>query len=90
MAVPSIPDRSAVQVRLDLLQSIALESTAMAHLINAQAENVLALAEDMPKPTDFDQTADMHMVVLATVQAAHLKELILNDRLRRAAHLPIQ
>lgn len=90
MAIPSIPDRSAAQVRLDLLQSIALESTAMAHLINAQAEKLLALAEDMPKPTNFDQAADMHKVVLGALQAAQLKELILNDRLRAAAKLPTQ
>lgn len=90
MALPFIPDRSPAEVRLDLLESIALESTALAQLINAQAEKVLALAQDMPKPASFGQAADMHKVILATLQAAQLKELILNERLRRVANLPTE
>lgn len=87
MGIPEIPERTAAQVRLDLLESIALEETALAHLINAEAEKVQAMAEQLPKPTCFEEAAEMQKLVLAILQAAQLKELILNQKLRRVMQL---
>lgn len=87
MGVPQIPERTAAQVRLDLLESIALEETALAHLINAEAEKIQAMAEDLPKPCSFEEAAEMQKLVLAILQAAQLKELILNQKLKRVMQL---
>ncbi|HWI61161.1 MAG TPA: hypothetical protein VNT75_04975 [Symbiobacteriaceae bacterium] len=87
MGMPVIPDRTAAQVRLDLLESIALEETALAHLINAEAEKVQALADDLPKPCTFEEAAEMQKLILAILQAAQLKELILNQKLKRVMQL---
>lgn len=40
MTMPVIPDREREDIINDLLESIALEETALAHLINAEAEKI--------------------------------------------------
>ena len=46
---PTIPDREQEEALTDLLESIALEETAIAHLINAEAEKVQSMAKMMDK-----------------------------------------
>jgi hypothetical protein len=87
MGVPCIPERTAAQVRLDLLESIALEETALAHLINAEAEKVQALAEDLPKACSMEEAVEMQQLILAIIQAAQLKEMLLSRKLKKVMQL---
>ena len=43
MSAPEIPEREQEEALTDLLESIALEETALAHFINAEAEKVQAI-----------------------------------------------
>lgn len=88
MSVPIIPHVSACQVRINLLETIALEEAALAHLINAEAEKVQKLAATMPEPCTFEESAEMQKIILAILQAAQLKELILIEKLKAVAKLP--
>ena len=44
MAEPTIPERTQEESLTDLLESIALEEAALAHIINAEGEKIQAIA----------------------------------------------
>ncbi|AGB41221.1 hypothetical protein Halha_1275 [Halobacteroides halobius DSM 5150] len=46
MSMPEIPNKSQEGALVDLLESIALEETALAHLINAEAEKIERIIDD--------------------------------------------
>ena len=45
MSEPQIPERTQEEALTDLLVSIALEETGLAHIINAEGEKIQAVAE---------------------------------------------
>ena len=45
MAEPEVPERTQEEALTDLLTSIALEETALAHIINAEGEKIQAIAQ---------------------------------------------
>lgn len=47
MSAPEIPDRTQEEALTDLLESIALEEVALAHIINAEGEKIQAIAQMM-------------------------------------------
>ena len=47
MSEPEIPERTQEEALTDLLVSIALEETALAHIINAEGEKIQAIAQMM-------------------------------------------
>ena len=79
MGVPVIPHN--INVRGDLLESIALEEAALAAILNAEAEKLQELAKHMPPPTNMEQVLEFQKIVLAIIQAVQLKELILSEKL---------
>lgn len=87
MGIPKLPKRNICQVKRDLLESIALEEAALAHLIHAEAAKVQRLADYMPEPKDFEETAEMQKIILAIMQATQLKELLLLQKLRTVGKL---
>ncbi|MCK8826732.1 hypothetical protein MWH25_03105 [Natroniella acetigena] len=46
MSMPKIPKRDQEGALIDLLESVALEEAALAHLINAEAEKAQKIAKD--------------------------------------------
>ena len=47
MSVPEIPERTQEEALTDLLESIALEETALAHILNAEGEKIQVIAQMM-------------------------------------------
>ena len=45
MGEPDVPERTQEEALTDLLTSIALEETALAHIINAEGEKIQAIAQ---------------------------------------------
>ena len=43
MSAPEIPERTQEEALTDLLESIALEETALAHILNAEGEKIQAI-----------------------------------------------
>ena len=43
MSAPEIPEREQEEALTDLLESIALEETALAHILNAEGEKIQAI-----------------------------------------------
>ena len=51
MSAPEIPERTQEESLIDLLESIALEETALAHILNAEGEKIQAIAGMMEEGT---------------------------------------
>lgn len=51
MSEPVIPQRTQEEALVDLLESIALEETALAHIINAEGEKIQAIAKKLEEGT---------------------------------------
>lgn len=45
MSAPEIPERTQEEALTDLLESIALEETALAHILNAEGEKIQVIAQ---------------------------------------------
>ncbi|MGO4374605.1 hypothetical protein AB4Z21_28395, partial [Paenibacillus sp. MCAF20] len=77
MSMPTIPDEpfrpSKEQVVIDLLKSIALEETSIAHLLNAEAEKVQALVR---KSTHSSMDASEETLCRVSQQVIKLMDVI--------------
>ena len=59
VSAPIIPTRNRNEAINDLLESIALEETAIAHLINAEGEKIQKLVQcNFPAPDCFEQVLE--------------------------------
>ncbi len=47
MSAPEIPEREQEEALTDLLESIALEETALAHILNAEGEKIQAIVSQI-------------------------------------------
>lgn len=65
-----------------LLHAVALEETALAHLINAQAEKVAALGTALAEPDSFDQVIAFQRTVHEVLQAVSRREEVLLKQLQ--------
>ena len=84
MGLPEFPEfptpPSIEELRLLLIETVALEELALAALINAEAEKVQAVAEAcVLGPISADELTDINKAVGEVIEAAGRKE----DRLRK-------
>jgi hypothetical protein len=98
MGIPIIPDVSRNQALTNLLESIALEEAALAHLINAEAEKVQALAArmdtkdnpdaiiDLKEITDFQK--NVARVIQTVIKMQMLLQFKLENVLEAKLHFP--
>ena len=79
MSVPEIPDRTQEEALADLLESIALEETALAHFINAEAEKIQQVA----KRTNItpQEIIEFQKSVSKVMRTAIKKEMLLQFKL---------
>lgn len=78
MGMPVIPERTQEEALTDLLVSIALQETALAHLINAEAEKVQAAAN---KNFHFDEIIDFQEAVRGVIITTIKMEMLLQFKL---------
>ena len=72
------------QAVTDLLESIALEETALSHILNAEGEKIQkVLAQE---PADFCRIVEVNESVVNMVSAVSNLELILKDNLEFVAN----
>ena len=86
MGMPVIPDREREDAINDLLESIALEEAALAHLINAEAEKVqwsLGTLPDQTEPgvTDPEDILDIQRSVERVMRSAIKFQMLLQFKL---------
>ena len=83
IAMPCNPITMA-QAVTDLLESIALEETALSHILNAEGEKIQkVLAQE---PADFCRIVEVNESVVNMVSAVSNLELILKDKLEFVAN----
>lgn len=83
MGVPVIPCVEQRQALTNLLESIALEETALAHVVNAEGEKIQAMACQMTKscpPNNCDVLAFQKSVV-SVIQTAIKMQILLQFKL---------
>ena len=87
MGMPILPEVSRNQALTDLLESIALEEAALAHLINAEAEKVQALAASMDTKhnpdakIDLKEISDFQKNVARVIQTVIKMQMLLQFKL---------
>ena len=85
---PALPRVSLDQAVIDLLESIALEETALSHILNAEGEKIQkVLAQE---PADFCRIVEVNESVVNMVSAVStLLLLFLRQTLHKSAFLPV-
>ncbi|MCK8824195.1 hypothetical protein [Fuchsiella alkaliacetigena] len=79
MSKPEIPERTQEEALTDLLESIALEETALAHFLNAEAEKIQSVAKKCkitPK-----EMIEFQKSVSKVMRSAIKKEMLLQFKL---------
>ncbi|GAB6098301.1 hypothetical protein JCM16358_01800 [Halanaerocella petrolearia] len=79
MSMPEIPDKSQETALIDLLESIALEEAALAHLINAEADKIEKFINDC-KVTP-NEIIDFQQEVSKVLKTTIKKEMLLQFKL---------
>lgn len=80
MSAPKIPDRKPEEALVDIIESIALEETALAHIINAEGEKVqkaVSLAKSV------DDLIDANEAVDKTLKTVIMKEILLQIKFQQ-------
>gem|GEM_PF-6259653 len=85
LRLPEPPPRD--RVISQLLYSIALEETALAALINAEAEKVQAVGRNLARPCTFDDVLTFQRSVAEVMQTVVRKEEILLKKLQTVMEL---
>ncbi|WP_408955247.1 hypothetical protein [Natroniella sp. ANB-PHB2] len=82
MSAPVIPDREQEEALTDLLVSIALEETALAHFMNAEAEKIQAVAGMMEEgEMTPEEVLDFQKSVSQVMRTPIKKEMLLQFKL---------
>ncbi|AGB41227.1 hypothetical protein Halha_1281 [Halobacteroides halobius DSM 5150] len=82
MSMPEIPERTQEESLTDLLESIALEETALAHFVNAEAEKIQAVAKMMEEGTmDPTEVLEFQRSVSKIMRTPIKKEMLLQFKL---------
>lgn len=82
MGIPNIPQRTQDEVIIDLLESIALEETALAHIINAEGEKIQAIKAGMDEGKySTNEVIDLQHSVTDVMNTVIKKEMLLEFKL---------
>lgn len=82
MSEPIIPERTQEEALTDLLESIALEETALAHILNAEGEKIQAIAEFFSLgEITADELLELQDSVRKTLRLPIKKEILLQFKL---------
>ena len=80
MSKPKIPDVNQKQALTDLLESIALEETALAHILNAEGEKIQEINKKFCELTT-KQILELQESVRKTLRLPIKKEILLQFKL---------
>lgn len=82
MSMPEIPEREQEESLTDLLESIALEETALAHFVNAEAQKVQTIAKMMEEgDIDSDEALEFQKGVSKVIRGSIKKQMLLQFKL---------
>ncbi|MCK8826734.1 hypothetical protein MWH25_03115 [Natroniella acetigena] len=82
MSAPEIPDRTQEEALTDLLESIALEETALAHILNAEGEKIQAIAQMMEDgDIDPEDAIEQQEAVMRMLRMPIKKQMLLQFKL---------
>jgi hypothetical protein len=82
MGMPIIPERTQPEAFTDLLVSIALEETALAHIINAEGEKIQAVSTMMENGTMTpDEVVEFQESINRIMQTAIKMQMLLQFKL---------
>ncbi|MDD4705988.1 MAG: hypothetical protein PHS24_02080 [Bacilli bacterium] len=82
MGLPVIPTKTQPEAFTDLLESIALEETAIAHILNAEGEKIQASAVLMENGNMTpDEVIEFQKSITQIIQTLIKKEMILEFKL---------
>ncbi len=82
ISMPEIPKREQKEALTDLLESIALEETALAHLINAEAEKLQSIVCLIKKgEISLERVLELQKGVSKVMRTTIKKEILLQFKL---------
>ncbi|MCK8823779.1 hypothetical protein [Fuchsiella alkaliacetigena] len=82
MSAPEIPERTQEESLIDLLESIALEETALAHILNAEGEKIQAIAGMMEEGTITSEGAiEQQEAIMKMLRMPIKKQMLLQFKL---------
>ncbi len=82
MSMPEIPEKNQEQSLVDILESIALEETALAHYVNAEAEKVQCMVDMMYKDKmDYEKAMKFQKQIEKNMRLPIKKEILLQFKL---------
>lgn len=85
MSAPTIPNRNREEAINDILESIALEETAIAHIINAEGEKIQKLLKcDFPAPQNFEQLLEFQNSITSLFDKLIQKQTLLISKMKLA------
>lgn len=94
VSMPKIPEElyrpSLDEVLIDLLKSIAMEETALSHLLNAESEKILAFVgrdHNFPTNPSREELQHFNRDVQDLVEVVLMKEWILYRKLKQVASM---
>ena len=94
MSLPEFPPQhhrpSYNQVLIDLLESIALEETALAHILNAEAEKIQKFIHTTSGCTPPHVLIDFNTTVNETLETVIMKEWLLLRKLEKVVRLMVK
>ncbi|WP_459841599.1 hypothetical protein [Halanaerocella petrolearia] len=80
--MPEVPEREQEESLTDLLESIALEETALAHFMNAEAEKIQAVATMMEEEDiDMEDVLEFQDSISKSMRTPIKKEILLQFKL---------
>ncbi|MCK8823777.1 hypothetical protein [Fuchsiella alkaliacetigena] len=82
MSAPEIPERTQEEALTDLLESIALEETALAHILNAEGKKIQAIAGMMEEGTITSEEAiEQQEAIIRMLRMPIKKQMLLQFKL---------
>lgn len=91
MSMPTIPPQphrpDFCHLAIDLLESIALEETALAHILNAEAEKIQAFLCHLPVCATPQEFIDFDISVSETMEDIIMKEWLLLKKFEKVTRL---
>ncbi len=92
MGMPQVPERENLPdieaVVIQILEAVALEELAMAHIINAEGEKLQALVKQLNQCDNFsDNILDAFKVTNTTINSLIMKEWIMLNKINTALEI---